>query len=442
MSETSKYPAGYREALNYPLFSALYNRRARRFGLGMEIPEGPTAYKSRHKPMPLSDLEECLLIAAGYGISGFCLGDGPFIPSPYGPGRDEKLEYHDGGATALMSVIGRTFPSSGATHGTVLFYSDDKGLFMVDLRGVRPEKMNMYREPDDMELQLSIIKEHTVKLSDARLDIPNVQPVMFASNMWSVNKPGATLFMSVTDLSVEYINFLLYFTADHGIYLIDDEKGGIPMCSEKWLASDFIKPAMAFPLSLTEHIMATATYSEGAFIGHNIALAAQAMGLGGFMFAGMNPLVLMGGTPMAHGLGFTYESSISGLPNPVGLPGRFEGHCPPYFKDMAAAVDDVVASKWGTGGLWTRSEPTSPYVNPAAIASKVPRPPAEVIQIVKEECQYVYEKYGQFPGMSNTMSMGLSVQVVHVDLDYYDTIYQTGAYSETQRRHMELWHKP
>jgi hypothetical protein len=61
---------------DYPLFEALYGRRSRRFGLGFEIAEGPFGYKSERSPVPLSELEEALLVAAGIGVTGIPLWDG------------------------------------------------------------------------------------------------------------------------------------------------------------------------------------------------------------------------------------------------------------------------------------------------------------------------------------------------------------------------------
>ena len=52
-------------AWSYPLLEALYGRRSRRFGLGFEMPEGPFRYKSAHTPVPLSEIEEALLVGAG-----------------------------------------------------------------------------------------------------------------------------------------------------------------------------------------------------------------------------------------------------------------------------------------------------------------------------------------------------------------------------------------
>ena len=60
---------------SYPLTKALQGRRSRRFGLGMEIPEGPFAYKSQHKPIPLSEEEEAAMVFAAAGISGYALAD-------------------------------------------------------------------------------------------------------------------------------------------------------------------------------------------------------------------------------------------------------------------------------------------------------------------------------------------------------------------------------
>src|SRR5262245_8229234 len=46
-------PPGLEVAVAMPLIEALHGRRARRFALGAEIPEGPLKFKSQHAPMPL-----------------------------------------------------------------------------------------------------------------------------------------------------------------------------------------------------------------------------------------------------------------------------------------------------------------------------------------------------------------------------------------------------
>jgi len=47
---------GYQEAINYPLFDSIWNRRSRRFGLGMELSDTTLAYKSDAPPIPLDEL--------------------------------------------------------------------------------------------------------------------------------------------------------------------------------------------------------------------------------------------------------------------------------------------------------------------------------------------------------------------------------------------------
>src|SRR2546430_16349318 len=94
-------------AWTYPLFEALYGRRSRRFGLGFEMPEGPFRYKSAHTPMPLSELEEALLVGAGAGLSGLAFWDLP-TPAPY-PRRSR-----------------RTFPTTpGGGRAALLFTNED-----------------------------------------------------------------------------------------------------------------------------------------------------------------------------------------------------------------------------------------------------------------------------------------------------------------------------
>jgi hypothetical protein len=50
--------------------------------LGMEIPSGPLAYRSEAEPLPLSELERSILVAAGTGVTGWSFGVpfGPTVP--------------------------------------------------------------------------------------------------------------------------------------------------------------------------------------------------------------------------------------------------------------------------------------------------------------------------------------------------------------------------
>src|SRR5688500_20387488 len=63
-------PRGYYDALEFPLVAALFGRRARRFSLGTTLPDGPLAYTSKHEPMPLSALEQMMVLTAAAGNTG------------------------------------------------------------------------------------------------------------------------------------------------------------------------------------------------------------------------------------------------------------------------------------------------------------------------------------------------------------------------------------
>ncbi|MBW3470475.1 hypothetical protein [Arthrospiribacter ruber] len=57
-----------------------------------------------------------------------------------------------------------------------------------------------------------------------------------------------------------------------------------------------------------------------------------------------------------------------------------------------------------------------------------------------EVSQYIYEKYGKFPGIRSTVMMPGFVQAHHIDTDFYDRYYKEGAYLSTHAVHMENWH--
>ena len=87
------------QVLNFPLVQGLFGRRSRRFGFGMEIPGGPLAYKSLHEPVPLSDLELALLVAAATGVTGWNFG------IPFTINESDRLSDYS------LRLTGRTIPS-------------------------------------------------------------------------------------------------------------------------------------------------------------------------------------------------------------------------------------------------------------------------------------------------------------------------------------------
>jgi hypothetical protein len=59
------------ELLKFPLMEAIAGRRSRRFCMGAEIPDGVLAFKSKHDPLPLSEIEQLLLLSYMGGVTGW-----------------------------------------------------------------------------------------------------------------------------------------------------------------------------------------------------------------------------------------------------------------------------------------------------------------------------------------------------------------------------------
>ncbi len=427
------------DAWNFSLFDAIFNRRSRRFGLGMEIKEGPNKFKSQSDPIPLDEVEEALLVCAGTGVSGLNLSDMCHSPRP---DTLEGVQNWDGMCNTMMEHVGRTWGSPCGNHGTELFYTNDEGVYLMKLRDVQPSKMQEFANADDRDKLTTFVRDNRVKLFDGRLEVPRNTGAIMSFNMWNANQPGSTLFMPVSDVTEEMINALM-LQADLGQYVVDDRNGMRPTINERWIRERWVDTPV--PLSMLETSLAlNICGAESAFIGHNIMLSLQAMGLGGWLFGGMTPMVVMGGTPMGRGLGFRFEApkDPNAFPVPVGIDGGFESFRPPYYKDMDAAVDAIVAKKFGPNGTFNPfAKKPAPYKNRADYLRQVPRTPEKTIEIAKETCRYIWNTYGTFPAMIPPMLLYLYVQAQHIELEFYDKYYDGPAYLKTHKEHMSKWHK-
>ena len=121
LSQTS-LPAGFRDMLEFGLIEGLIGRRARRFFIGAEIPDGVLAYKSRHDPVPLSELEKLLVVTACGGNTGW--HHMLYRAKLYAP----HLSNYSGAAG------GRSFPSAAGFHTSNVFFTDDEGVYFLDNR--------------------------------------------------------------------------------------------------------------------------------------------------------------------------------------------------------------------------------------------------------------------------------------------------------------------
>jgi hypothetical protein len=420
-------------AWNFPLFEALMGRRSRRFGFGMELAYGPFVHKSDKEPFPLSEDEIAILVAAATGLTGAILCEGDT----------------QGG---MVKSVGRTHPSAVGAHRTVLFFTNDDGLFLYQGTKHKMSKMKEYETKQDRNKVRGFFDEYTVKLSDGRFDLPQAEPGLFAHNLWVTNTPGSTLFMPVTDVSQDLIRLMVNmcdakggarYTKGGGYYIVDERKGMRPAGCEKWAKKGLLNKSKVLPLGRLEKIIVSWLCAEGAMMGTLMQLAMAATGIGGWMHGGFTPLVVMGGTPICKGLGMRFVTPKEDpFPNPVGLDGYFEGFCPPYYKNMSAAVDAAVKGMGEKLDEWERRGMVLPHkVSNEEFEKAVPGISEEGVECVKDICTYIYEEYGKFPAFNDTMHLLYFIQAHHLDTEFYDKYFKDGAYLETHKKHFEMWHR-
>lgn len=428
MERTSEdLPCGVAQLLSFSFVEALLGRRSRRFFLGAQIPDGHFAYKSRYELMPLSRLEELLVVAAcGSNTSWNHL---IFRADRYAPYLSNYA----------ASAGGRTFPSSAGFHTSQTFFSDDEGLFMLDARNALPFGERNKDGQMDVQCVVEELERHVREVYKGRVIIPPQVPYVEPHNTWVVNQPGTLLVIPVADLAQHMLLNLCYML-QNGLVLTDDiNRRAIPGIGRFKRLVDTDK---TWPLTFVEQwsmAEATAELSTSCYAG---SLMLQAMGLGGWMFNGIDPFTVLGASGRADvpGLGFRYDTDERWpYPNPTGLKGVFEAFCPPHYPDMHAAVDAVVTRKFGPGGPF-HPDTDGPWIESERVRSSAQVHSEEFKECVTLQAQYVFDTFGKFPGNVPSLFVITYLQAHHLDLEFYDKFFKPGAYLRTHTEHMETWH--
>jgi hypothetical protein len=366
-------PDRVNRAWNYPLLDAIFQRRARRIPWGGEKPGDVAPFQSNKDPFPLSQTEEALLVAAGAGVTGIALADLPYTD-------DEGASLT---GNLLIEFTGRTYPSPCASHGTELFFTNDSGTYYVNMRGRRPTKMMEYETEGDRQKIMDLYRSAVVRISEERLNLSSLAQLPW--NRWHVNAPGTTMFIPVSDVTCQYINGFMVALEARRSYIYDDLNGNAEPL-RAYAEAGWLDRSRAVPLSGYEQRIALQVVGiEQSSMIQNMALVAQAIGLGGFVFPALDGPTIFGAKEETGGLGFRYVSAKpqEGAsewppppgPAPVGLDGRFEGYCPPYHPDMRTAVQAVYAAKWGEDGIYTDTRIESGLQEREVLETKVPRTP-------------------------------------------------------------------
>ena len=426
MKEVS-LPPGFQDMLAFGLVEALLGRRSRRFFMGGEIPDGVFTYTSSHKPLALTDLEKMLVVSACGGSTSW--HHMIFRGDNYAP----HLSNYSGAAG------GRVFPSAAGFQTSQTFFTDDEGVYVMEMR----DAPAFAERADDGSLNLdgfvNNVQKRVRKLQDGRLRIPSEVPITEAHNTWVFNKPSTLVVIPVGDLSQHLLLNLLYML-QNGLVLYDDiNKRAISGIKD---FNDIVDVENVWPITFVEQwSLSELTVELGASC-YAGTLMLQAMGLGGWMFNGVDPFAMLGasGDPKVPGLGFRYdEDERWPYPNPTGLEGVMEGYCPPHYSDMRAAVEAVCERKFGPGGPFHPDTP-GPWKDSRKVRSAAQVHDERFRECVALQAQYVYDTFGKFPGTVPSMFLIMYLQAHHIDLDFYDEFFKPGAYLKTHAMHMARWH--
>ncbi len=295
-----------------PVSRLLTTLRSRRVGLGYKIEtgeeethpvtgrvmkqeRGPLAFASAEAVVPLSETEQALLCWAGIGPNGMVNWD---------------IAVH-GGFHELAWLSGRTAASPGNSFATDLIVINDNGVSLYN-PGLEREKRVEIEGPEDYWKVISWYETGTQKISDSRPDIdwsvraPGApHATLFGPYQYNVNRPGTAWLIPITDMGWLYFSVLLNLFDVWHLFPFDDATQQ-PAGVGQWVREGQLE--MPVPISsLEKFIFQVETYPTGSMV-QNIRLAAEAMGLGAWIFCGFFDDILMGAYPgIAKGFGFTCE---------------------------------------------------------------------------------------------------------------------------------------
>ena len=430
----------------YPLLSALRDRRSRRFGLGMKIPAGPLAYTSNHSPVALSEDEEAALAFAACGITGHALAD-----LCYAPG---------GGGGIMAGLVARTIASGDGLQTVGLIVINDQATYLIR----RPQEMPagdiaQLIESGRQGRFTDLYRRCRVKIKDGRAATPTDPLFNINANRWSAHAPGTTYFLPVNDTTHMYVNGLLeIFNETTGAFVLDERNAFRPAGLAQFgrsrgghLADDPRLGCVATVRQVEQFVTEFVTVEQGMML-QNLGLMSQALGLGGFPnfanheFGWFQALGFrLQEMPASRYLGAGPLVSFAmkllrrdfGVPYAVGLEREgatlLKSFCPPYYPSMSAAVQAVVDIKCGRNGIFRGHAAGNAWVNNQEVTGQIPPVSEKAIAATMAYCEYLWKRYGRFPVYLTPYRTVLGFQACHLDADFYDQFYRPDALAATQR---------
>jgi hypothetical protein len=436
--------------------------RSRRVGLGYSIESGeaetrgatgrtlqqqrgPLAFVSEHPTLPLSEVEEAILAWSACGPNGMAHWD---------------IAVH-GGFHELVHIAGRTAAGPGNSFATDLLVIKDEGAFLYN-PGTERERMVEIQGEEDYHKVLDWYRRGMHQILDHRPDIdwglrapgaPNAS--LFGPYQFNVNREGTTWFIPITDIGWLYFSVMLnLFDAWH-LYFTDDQTGE-PAGVGEWVGEGRLE----FPITIgqiEQFIFQVETYPPGSIV-QNMRLAAEAMGLGNWIFCGFFDDILMGAFPdLARGLEFRAEPLneraplASGALKISGMEGVKEAtYVPsPRYRDGRAVMQAMTEEKYGQGRVMSKGEDNwmlthnGPF-KADTVREIVNHPVVQVsdwaVEAAAAYVDYCVERYGQCPVTFNPMQCNFGAVIHHVDPAFYERYYDGSSVTATIRQHMGAWH--
>jgi hypothetical protein len=350
-----------------------------------------------------------------------------------------------------LCVAGRTIPGPCNDSQVHFFIINDRGVYFWYPTREREKPVEIETE-EDYDKVLNWYREGLVQLSDKRSDFDlswGVANRLMGAWQWNFNKPGSSVIIPVSEIALEQVNLLLTFYEWNGWYFVDDD-------GEPNVGADFLKEhpelTLPFPLMKYEELcLQVGDYVVGYSMG-NMRLAAEALGLGGWIFCGFSEDLVLGALPeIGKGLGFHFNE-INGQRVPTGLPGVFEGYGfpAPWWKSVDELVDAVVDFRYnkegtffgtgsGSGSTIDQAPYKAEYLAEIRKNERLHYKPW-AIEAAKRDIQHCLDKYGRYPVHFAPMQCNHMIQVHHVDTDYYDKFNVPGYINDRIRDHKGNWH--
>jgi nitroreductase len=413
-------------------------------GKTVQQASGPLGFVSQTESVPLTEIEEAIIAWAGLGPNGIVAADVPV----------------QGDLSGLLYWAGRTAPGSSNDQSVDLVIINDRGVHLYRPGTARSKPVEI-EGPDDYWKVLHWYRAGLTTLADTRPDVDwgasppgthNVRPMGVAQ--YNVNRPGSTWFLPVGDLGREWVNLMLSSYQSSGFYL-EDPKTRKPAGCDQWIRPGFLE--VAFPMPVFDELVLLLHAGQVGAVVQNMRLACEALGLGAWGMGNYSDDLLLGAYPeVCRGLGFRFierdpDRNPSRTTTCVGLEEHLEATAvpTPWLPDARTAVNRVLESRYGAGGTLSREhnwalESGGPF-KPEVVEKIVEHPRAHVpdwvVEAAVETIDYVASEYGCAPAYISPVRAKYSLQVHHVDVDYYAR-FHTDAFliNDRIRDHLANWH--